>query len=292
MPSILSVKTPLMSGTEVKDAQNIINGLGYGSVIVDGYYGQATADKVKLFQGGNGLKVDGIVGPETWSKMFLMVKDIQTKLNALGYNCGAVDGYYGTNVKTQVTNFQRAKGLSQTGIADKATRDKMVTIPPSIYNMKATHPVFGTFYYRDLTNGLIERDPKWDEANLIYVSVPTALQKKCTASGVTRLRVNKAVQSKWETAIAKLTDNLQYIDNFDAGTSYGKHQMSNIKNPISNHAWGIAIDINTATPMKKITDTSHKNYKLWENVFKPTGFEWGNNFSNNPDPMHYELNKK
>lgn len=36
-------------------------------LIVDGYYGPLTEEAVKRFQEAHGLKVDGIVGPETWA---------------------------------------------------------------------------------------------------------------------------------------------------------------------------------------------------------------------------------
>lgn len=36
---------------------------------VDGLFGAKTAEAVRDFQDGNGLGVDGIVGPDTWGKM-------------------------------------------------------------------------------------------------------------------------------------------------------------------------------------------------------------------------------
>ena len=39
------------------------------------------------------------------------VKQLQTWLNKLGYNCGVVDGFFGNQTYTQVRKFQNAKGL-------------------------------------------------------------------------------------------------------------------------------------------------------------------------------------
>ena len=36
---------------------------------IDGNFGSATEAAVKDFQSGNGLTADGIVGPQTWSKL-------------------------------------------------------------------------------------------------------------------------------------------------------------------------------------------------------------------------------
>ncbi|MEO5839099.1 MAG: peptidoglycan-binding domain-containing protein [Acidimicrobiales bacterium] len=44
--------------------------LGYTPLTVDGYYGPKTAATVQWFQGNSELKVDGIVGPYTWAKLF------------------------------------------------------------------------------------------------------------------------------------------------------------------------------------------------------------------------------
>jgi peptidoglycan hydrolase-like protein with peptidoglycan-binding domain len=48
-----------------------LGALGYdlGSFGIDGDYGGATLDAVRAFQKNNGLDTDGIVGPNTWSKM-------------------------------------------------------------------------------------------------------------------------------------------------------------------------------------------------------------------------------
>lgn len=49
------------------------------------------------------------------------VKDIQAKLNELGYNCGTPDGDFGNNTYNAVVAFQKAKGLVADGIVGNAT---------------------------------------------------------------------------------------------------------------------------------------------------------------------------
>jgi len=47
------------------------------------------------------------------------VVELQTRLNALGYNCGKVDGEYGPKTKSAVKAFQRDNGLTVDGIFGK-----------------------------------------------------------------------------------------------------------------------------------------------------------------------------
>ena len=75
---------------------------------------------IKSVQTALGAKVDGVAGPETLSKTITVsetknsrhkvVKAIQTYLNALGYNCGAVDGSAGPKFTAAVKKYQKAKG--------------------------------------------------------------------------------------------------------------------------------------------------------------------------------------
>lgn len=78
--------------------------------------------------------VDGIAGPETLGKCPLLqngsmgevTRILQTRLNALGYNCGSVDGLFGQNTKKAVINYQKAKGLVADGIVGQNTWRKLL----------------------------------------------------------------------------------------------------------------------------------------------------------------------
>ena len=56
-------------GSEVKAVQQGLNTLGLDSGSADGVFGPITAKAVIAFQGANGLKTDGIVGPLTVAKL-------------------------------------------------------------------------------------------------------------------------------------------------------------------------------------------------------------------------------
>ena len=112
-------------GTQVKYLQVNLNGLGYASMSVDGQFGSQTEKAVKKFQKAYGLSADGIAGSQTLGKMDSVVKDVQNKLNKLGYSAGSADGVYGNNTKNAVKKFQKAVGLTADGIAGTATLKKL-----------------------------------------------------------------------------------------------------------------------------------------------------------------------
>ena len=57
------------TGADVEYLQRRLNGIGFGSLVVDGIFGAATEEAVKKFQGQYGLTVDGVVGSQTWAKL-------------------------------------------------------------------------------------------------------------------------------------------------------------------------------------------------------------------------------
>lgn len=61
-------------GQEVRGMQRALQELGY-PINPDGFFGQKTKSVVKLFQMDNGLKVDGIVGSETFNAIESIIPD-------------------------------------------------------------------------------------------------------------------------------------------------------------------------------------------------------------------------
>ena len=54
------------------------------------------------------------------------VKALQILLNGRGYSCGNVDGYFGSKTDAAVRKYQKAKGLTQDGIAGKKTMGSLL----------------------------------------------------------------------------------------------------------------------------------------------------------------------
>lgn len=138
------------TGDAVKTLQDKLNALGYNSGSVDGIFGAKTYAAVTAFQKANSLGVDGIVGKLTWGKIYGVspampvetttvvgrptvsygsrgdaVRKLQELLNALGYDCGSVDGIFGSKTKAAVLAFQKANGLGVDGIVGPLTWAKL-----------------------------------------------------------------------------------------------------------------------------------------------------------------------
>ncbi|HEX6291954.1 MAG TPA: peptidoglycan-binding protein [Herpetosiphonaceae bacterium] len=121
------------AGPNVKAIQYLLRQRGY-SLEADGDFGPITKSKVVAFQQANGLVADGIVGPNTWGKLIITVREgstgdavrgVQTLLVKNGRSV-AVDGIFGSGTKSAVVNFQSAHGLSADGIVGPITWEHLV----------------------------------------------------------------------------------------------------------------------------------------------------------------------
>ena len=135
------------TGDAVKTLQEKLNAKGFHSGNVDGIFGAKTYAAVTAFQKANSLGVDGIVGKLTWAKLYDAtpvnvtpvttqpmlrtgsrgdaVRKLQELLNALGYDCGSVDGIFGSKTYAAVLAFQKANGLGADGIVGPLTWAKL-----------------------------------------------------------------------------------------------------------------------------------------------------------------------
>ena len=129
-------------GEDVRDLQLRLaaNGLSLSPDDL-GVFGPATEQAVQEFQTRRGLRVDGIVGRETWSALVESgfelgdrllyfrrpmlrgddVAELQRRLNALGFDAGREDGILGRATAAALTEFQRNAGLPADGICGDTT---------------------------------------------------------------------------------------------------------------------------------------------------------------------------
>ncbi|MHC1786117.1 MAG: peptidoglycan-binding protein [Christensenellales bacterium] len=151
-----------VEGTEVALAQSRLKELGYFSGLVDGKFGGDTYDAVRGFQAANALTVNGKVDAATRSKLYSAgavakagavippseiklgslgpaVTQAQTRLRALKYYSGAVNGIFAEALETAVKAFQTVCGLPVTGIINDATRVKLYD-PATVINPAYVFP--------------------------------------------------------------------------------------------------------------------------------------------------------
>jgi len=98
----------------------------------DGDFGPGTEKAVREFQQANGLAVDGIAGPDTFTAMglnelvLLRVGSRGAAVKSLQEDLGiGADGIFGGGTKKAVMEFQTANGLTADGMAGPATLSKM-----------------------------------------------------------------------------------------------------------------------------------------------------------------------
>jgi len=67
---VLKLDKPIMYGEDVRKVQIKLNQLKYNCGKTDGFFGNQTKSAVSLFQKSKGLAVDGVIGANTWNKLF------------------------------------------------------------------------------------------------------------------------------------------------------------------------------------------------------------------------------
>jgi N-acetylmuramoyl-L-alanine amidase len=137
-----AVLRPGGKGEPIRDLQRRLGALGHDlSSAEPGVFDTATEGVVRVFQEARGLRIDGIVGPQTWSALVESgyrpgdrllyrrrpmlrgddVAELQRRLNALGFDAGREDGILGDDTTTALMEFQRNMGLATDGICGPAT---------------------------------------------------------------------------------------------------------------------------------------------------------------------------
>lgn len=139
------------AGALVGQVQVRLNALGYYNGVIDSKFGFMTYLAVQDFQYNNALKMDGVVGPLTWDKLFgpaalpkpiataepkvlrvaygdesALVTQVQTRLTNLGYYELPVDGKFGYATYLSVRDFQVQNSLKVDGIVGPFTWNQMM----------------------------------------------------------------------------------------------------------------------------------------------------------------------
>ena len=134
------------AGAAVEDIQERLESVGYGideTERTERRYGRSTATAVARFRLDHGLSLGDVVDTATWSALvdecyqlgdrtlYLRlpnfhgndVRQLQERLNILGFSCGEPDGTYGVHTEAAVKLFQESIGVLADGMAFPDTFD-------------------------------------------------------------------------------------------------------------------------------------------------------------------------
>ena len=151
------------TGDDVLALQNRLIQLGYLTGTADGKYGTQTQNAIKLFQKALSISQTGIANVSLQEKLYAAnapaysassaataapstdtsantaagystlvrgdsgdnVRKLQSRLKELGYLFGSADGSFGGQTESAVKAFQRALGLTQSGVASSSLQEKL-----------------------------------------------------------------------------------------------------------------------------------------------------------------------
>lgn len=141
----------------------------------------------------------------------------------------------------------------------------------------ASGGVIGTMRFEILKNGFIRPDPAWVEANIVSATVPILGTVTCHRLIVSPLA--GALDEIEREGLASLIEPEHY-----GGCYVPRFVARDATKPLSNHAFGLAIDLNTTT--NQLGTAGHMDPRIIE-IFRKWGFNWGG-YWDTPDPMHFE----
>lgn len=120
----------------VRDLQAALKALGHDPGPIDGVFGAMTEAAVKAFQQKSEIAVDGVVGRVTWINIDeadqsrpvlrlgssgLPVRRLQSRMSAVGFDTGGVDGRFSPTTETAVKTLQQQAELGVDGIVGPRT---------------------------------------------------------------------------------------------------------------------------------------------------------------------------
>lgn len=263
------------TGEHVRRIQYFLNSLGHYPYVVDGFFGEATANAVKLYQAQEGIPQSGEIGNWTLARM------LSDRLQLIGGG------------KVPLTSSP--KRLVASVVPNALEGDDFPPRPPfrPLTGNDQRARVFGKYEFRSAPEKgnpeAIEILGDWEDKNIELVQIPELAE--VTKGRVKQLRFHKrgvyAVKSLWSAwGKAGLLDRvLTYEGAFVPRFIRGSRET------LSNHAFGSAFDVNYEwnrlgqVPafvgqkgcVRELVELAHK-----------FGFYWGGHFSRR-DAMHFEV---
>lgn len=200
------------SGDDVVQIQKVLQKAGFYAGDVDGLFGDGTETSVKNFQSQAGLTVDGIVGPDTWARLFPETAST-LKADDLSRRCLALTGSFETSrlapdCFAAVTGNFDGQGMSFGALQWNFGQE---TLQPLFQEMLDSHPELSKqIFGKDLEQ--LQRAIKGGKQSslLFAASIQDQTKKTITASWKNKFRT------------LGLTPEFQSIETKGAAAYYGR----------------------------------------------------------------------
>jgi peptidoglycan hydrolase-like protein with peptidoglycan-binding domain len=175
------------SGEAVRDLQNRLIAAQCYDGPVTSYFGALTRSAVEQCQAQHKIDVDGVVGPQTMAILNGgaatapapvatngtlqrgsrggAVTALQQQLQQLGFFSSTIDGDFGPITEQAVARFQRANGLTETGVIGDRETQRLASTPAGQPSAAATD-LTGTIGRNQLTLGDAGKDVQKLQAKL------------------------------------------------------------------------------------------------------------------------------
>jgi hypothetical protein len=232
-----------------------------------------------------------------------LVKALQEKLSQLGYDVGAMDGFFGPLTEAAVLKFQQNRGLDADGVVGNQTWQALFgePVPDMIPVLNEPPPeclcfdVFGDFRVAGWNEqNLVRCDlSPWKEAlRDVYLGWLSTNNKAFAHANWFGFVCHRLVVPKFQTAFRNVVARglAGQLKTFDG--CYGprlKRGSSASSSPTGNswstHSWGVAIDLNA--PWNAFGQKNFEMTQEFAQCFKDVGFVWGGDWSY-PDAMHFQ----
>ncbi|NFT91733.1 spore cortex-lytic protein [Clostridium botulinum] len=223
-------------GEKVKEVQNYLSVISKSynipNIKADGIFGQMTKDAVIAFQRLFGLAPDGIIGINTWNKIYYVYKDLikgtaqqdlneefdgkypgyllsygskgekvremQTYLSVVSksYNIPSInaDGIFGDMTRNAVLSFQRLFGLAQDGVVGLNTWNKIYEIYKGSEKSNVEEQIYSADYPGYvLKENLYGDDVRWVQTYLNAISEFYKEIPKIKVDGIFKKKTKNAV---------------------------------------------------------------------------------------------------
>lgn len=301
------------SGTRVTELQTALQALGYSPNGIDGRFGAGTQKAVINFQRNNGLTADGLAGTRTLNLLYSLsasggtttttptastgssstaaigsasltrtlrkgatgqdVVLVQTKLQALGYYAGSIDGSYGSGSMAAVTAFQQSNGLTADGLAGAATFNALFGSNPVAAGNASTSTPVGSTPSVNVSGG-----SAYSSLNLNASGAEvTRLQNALLALGYT-VNVTGTYDSTTKSAVVSFQkSNGLSADGVAGALTQGALYGGSAKGPgqgdgttTSSGLYTPSVTIDASTGVSSGPDVSQVQLLHWYNVVKPS----------------------